>query len=183
MAALGPYDGRGRAASSKIAPRGSILRPMTTLDAIFEHNRWANEQLLEACRGLTDEQFATGVHGTYGDLGATLAHIASGEAFYTLLLSGWRPSTAWQQDDPFPGSVDELLEVVRATGPRLLAIAQRHRGDELIERDPGELIPASVILVQAINHATEHRGHAATILTQLGIAPPPMDGWHHSGFE
>lgn len=155
---------------------------MTALGAIFEHNRWANERLLEACRDLTLEQLATAVVGTYGDLGATLAHIASGEAFYTLLLTGWRPSTPWQQDDPFPG-IEPLLEVVRETGTRLRAAAQSIPADQPIERDPGELIPASVILVQAINHATEHRGHAATILTQLGIEPPPMDGWTFGGFE
>lgn len=154
----------------------------TTIAAIFEHNRWANERLLEACRGLTEEQLATAVVGTYGGLGSTLAHIASGDAFYTLLLTGWRPATRWQQDDPFPG-VDELLEVVRETGSRLLAVAQSMPADQPIERDPGELIPASVILVQAINHATEHRAHATTILTQLGIEPPQIDGWHFGGFE
>jgi uncharacterized damage-inducible protein DinB len=154
----------------------------TTIAAIFEHNRWANERLLEACRGLTAEQLATSVEGTYGDLGSTLAHIASGDAFYTLLLTGWRPGTRWQQDDPFPG-VDELLEVVRETGSRLLGAAQSMPADQPIERDPGEQIPASVILVQAINHATEHRAHATTILTQLGIAPPQVDGWHFGGFE
>ena len=155
---------------------------MTTLAAIFEHNGWANAQLLEACRGLTPEQYAATVGGTYGELGATLAHIASGEAFYTLLLTGWRPSTGWQQDDPFPG-IEPLLEVVRETGRRLLAVAESLPADQPIERDPGELIPASVILVQAINHATEHRAHATTILTQLGITPPPIDGWHFGGFE
>ena len=153
---------------------------MTTLDAIFDHNRWANEVLLEACRGLTDEQFATSVHGTYGDLGSTLAHIASGETYYTVLLTRWRPATAWQQDDPFPG-IDELLEVVRETGRRLADAARTMPADSTIERDPGEHIPVGVILVQAINHATEHRGHAATILTQLGITPPAMDGWEHGG--
>lgn len=162
--------------------RGGILRGMTTLAAMFEHNRWANEQLLEACRGLTSDQYATSVDGTYGTLGATLAHIASGEAFYALLLTGWVPSTEWQQDDPFPG-IEPLLEVVAGAGARLIAAAGSIPGDKPIERDPGELIPASVILVQAINHATEHRGHAATILTQLGIAPPAMDGWHYGGFE
>lgn len=155
---------------------------MTTLAAIFEQNRWANERLLEACRGLTPEQLETSVVGTYGGLGATLAHIASGEVFYTELLTGWRPATEWQQDDPFPG-IEPLLEVVRETGPRLLVAAELIAPDQPIERDPGELIPASVILVQAINHATEHRGHAATILTQLGIQPPPIDGWAFGGFE
>ncbi|MEO8273689.1 MAG: DinB family protein [Chloroflexota bacterium] len=153
----------------------------TTLDAIFDHNRWANERLLEACRGLTPEQLATSVVGGYGDLGSTLAHIASGEVFYTQLLTRWKPSTAWQQDDPFPG-VDQLLEVVRETGLRLQAAAGTMPGDQTIERDPGEMIPSQVILVQAINHATEHRAHATTILTQLGITPPAIDGWEHGGF-
>jgi uncharacterized damage-inducible protein DinB len=162
--------------------RRGILAGMTTLAAMFEHNRWANDQLLVACLGLTEAQYDTAVEGTYGSLGETLAHIASGELFYTLLLTGWVPDTAWQQDDPFPG-VEPLLEIVRETGPRLLAAAESIAGEELIERDPGERIPASVILVQAINHATEHRAHATTILTQLGITPPAIDGWHFGGFE
>ncbi|MBI2780823.1 MAG: DinB family protein [Chloroflexi bacterium] len=152
----------------------------TTLAALFEHNRWANERLLDACRGLTEEQLATSVPGTYGALGATLAHIASGDVFYALLLTGRKPATAWQQDDPFPG-VDELLDVVRESGARLQAAAESMPGDATVERDPGELIPARVILVQAINHATEHRAHATTILTQLGITPPAIDGWEHGG--
>lgn len=32
------------------------------------------------------------------------------------------------------------------------------------------------------NHATEHRAHAATVLTQLGIEPPPVDGWNFGEF-
>ena len=36
---------------------------------------------------------------------------------------------------------------------------------------------AWLLLVQAINHATEHRTQVAAILTQLGIEPPGMDGW------
>jgi uncharacterized damage-inducible protein DinB len=155
---------------------------MSSLAAIFEHNRWANERLLEACRGLTPEQYATKVIGGYGALGETLTHIASGEAFYTLLFTGWTPSTAWQQDEPFPG-IDQLLEVVRETGPRLQAVAEQTPADQPIERDPGEFIPASVILVQAINHSTEHRTHATTILTHLGIEPPQIDGWTFGGFE
>jgi uncharacterized damage-inducible protein DinB len=154
---------------------------MTTLDALFDHNRWANERLLEACRDLTEKELAATAVGTYGDLASTLAHIASGEVFYTELLTHWRPSTAWQQDDPFPG-VDPLLEVVRETGRRLGDAARTMAGDATIERDPGELIPVRVILVQAINHATEHRAHATTILTQLGRTPPVIDGWEHGGY-
>jgi uncharacterized damage-inducible protein DinB len=153
----------------------------TTLAAMFEQHRWANERLLEACRHLTPDQLATSVVGTYGELGATLAHIASGDVFYVELLTARRPSTAWQQDDPFPG-VDELLDVVRESGARLLEAAESIPADRPIERDPGELVPASVILVQAINHGVEHRAHVTTILTQLGIQPPAIDGWAYGGF-
>jgi uncharacterized damage-inducible protein DinB len=155
---------------------------MTTLAAIFEHNRWANEQLIGACRGLAPAQLEATVDGTYGGLGETLAHIASGETFYVELLTDWEPPVHWHRGEPFPG-IDALLERVRETGPRLLEAAETLAPGRPIERDPGELIPASVILVQAINHATEHRAHATTILTQLGIDPPAIDGWHFGGFE
>ena len=34
---------------------------------------------------------------------------------------------------------------------------------------------AVLLLGQAINHATEHRAHVATIMTQRGLTPPRMD--------
>ena len=39
--------------------------------------------------------------------------------------------------------------------------------------------PASIILIQAINHATEHRAHVMTIITQLGLEPPDVSGWEY----
>ena len=39
--------------------------------------------------------------------------------------------------------------------------------------------PASGLLIQAINHATDHRSHIATILTQQGIEPLNLDGWKY----
>lgn len=155
---------------------------MSTLAALFEHNRWANERVLSACRSLTPDQLQATVAGTYGGLGETLAHLASGESFYVELLTGWEPPVRWHRDDAFPG-IELLLQRSWDTGTRLLAAAQSLAPDEPIERDPGELVPASVILVQAIDHGREHRTHAATILTQLGIEPPVIDGWTFGGFE
>jgi uncharacterized damage-inducible protein DinB len=34
-------------------------------------------------------------------------------------------------------------------------------------------------MVQAINHATEHREQIKSMLTALGVAPPDVDGWSH----
>jgi hypothetical protein len=40
--------------------------------------------------------------------------------------------------------------------------------------------PAWVILGQVIDHGREHRSHAATVLTQLGIEPPDIDMWAYA---
>ena len=148
----------------------------TTLHALFRHNRWANEQILEACRDLTDEQRATTVEGTYGELGYTLVHIVRGESFYLNALTGWEPPVRWEIAGPWPG-IDTLLERSRFTGDRLIEIADTTAPDRMIDTGDDEFVPAWVQLVQAINHATEHRAHVATILTQIGIEPPPVDGW------
>jgi uncharacterized damage-inducible protein DinB len=33
------------------------------------------------------------------------------------------------------------------------------------------------LMVQVLNHSTEHRTQVSTIITQLGIEPPAMTGW------
>jgi len=38
-------------------------------------------------------------------------------------------------------------------------------------------MPVPLFLLQAVNHGTEHRSQLATILTQLEVEPPEMDGW------
>ena len=147
-----------------------------TLTELFRHNRWANEQLLEACRNLSEAQRAATAVGTYGELGYTLVHIVRGESFYLKVLTGWEPPVRWEIPGPWPG-MDTLLERSRFTGDRLVEIAEMTPSDRMIDTGDDEFVPAWVVLVQAINHATEHRAHAATILTQLGIQPPELDGW------
>lgn len=153
----------------------------TTLAEMFRHNLWANERLLEACRDLTDEQRAASVDGAYGELGHTLVHLVRGESSYVKHLTGWVPPVRWEIPGSWPG-IDALLERARFTGERLVEVADGIAPDAVLRLEDDK-VPASVVLVQAINHATEHRAHVATILTQIGIQPPRMDGWNFGGFE
>jgi uncharacterized damage-inducible protein DinB len=153
----------------------------TTLGELFRHNRWANERILEACRDLTDKERATSVEGTYGELGYTLIHIVRGESFYVALLTGWEPPVRWEIPGPWPG-IDVLLERSAFTGARLCELAEQADPDALVDRGDAQ-VPTSVVLLQAINHGTEHRAHVSTILTQLGIEPPLIDGWTFGGFD
>jgi uncharacterized damage-inducible protein DinB len=154
----------------------------TPLRELFRHNRWANERMLEACRDLGDEQRAASVEGTYGELGYTLIHIVRAEGWYLELLTGWKAPVRWEIPGPWPG-IEVLLERSTFTGDRLREVADQLDPDGVIDTGDGYKVPTWVVLVQAINDATEHRAHAATILTQLGMQPPQVDGWAFGGVE
>ncbi|HEU5433446.1 MAG TPA: DinB family protein [Thermomicrobiales bacterium] len=153
--------------------------------ALFDHNRWANLRLIDACAGLDVDQLGATVAGTYGSLGDTLVHLVAAEGRYVYGL-GDRSGRArtMSEEMPFPG-VAALREHAAWSGDRLIDIAATVDGDPIVEDDwSGEVerLPTSLLMTQAIDHATEHRAHIATILTQLGIQPPEMDGWAW-GFE
>jgi uncharacterized damage-inducible protein DinB len=40
--------------------------------------------------------------------------------------------------------------------------------------------PAIIVLIQAINHAIDHRSQIATVLSQQDIEPPNLDGWSYN---
>jgi uncharacterized damage-inducible protein DinB len=152
------------------------------LIALFRHNQWANEQLLEACRPLSDAQLASSAPGTYGRVDATLQHLCAGEELYVWLLSGRPHPRPLRETDPFPG-IAELVARSRASGTALVALAEAAEPGQISrdERsDPPELLPVELPLVQAINHATEHRAHVMTILSQQGVELPEFDGWAYA---
>jgi uncharacterized damage-inducible protein DinB len=153
--------------------------PNEHLQRLFRHNRWANRRIMAACRDLGAEQLATSVPGTYGRLDATLAHLAAAEAGYAWRFDQEPDRFRWDDEDPVP-PVATLASVLEATGTRFVELAATTPDDRvLVYEVEGEerRWPAWVVLGQVIDHAREHRSHAATILTQLGIEPPDMDLW------
>jgi len=66
-----------------------------------------------------------------------------------------------------------MVESARTTGAGLIEWAPKVQAEQL----DGEGTPKTIILTQAINHATEHRAQIMAILTQVGIQPPELDGW------
>src|SRR5207245_8472920 len=75
---------------------------MDLLVEFFRHNAMMNERRVEACRQLTPEQLGATATGTYGNIGATLVHIANAQEGYAArLLDAERPERL--PEDPFPG--------------------------------------------------------------------------------
>ncbi|HEX8231135.1 MAG TPA: DinB family protein [Chloroflexia bacterium] len=152
---------------------------MQALETLFQHNLWANMRLMEACRDLDDAVLDSIVPGTYGTVRDTLGHIARAEAGYYRRLTGKEVDRTGWGEVP---TLEQLTEALRFTGEGLIQAAPGVRESDTLQVEwQGEKVefPTGIILLQAINHATEHRSHIATILTQQGITPPDMDGWSY----
>ncbi|HCO03748.1 MAG TPA: damage-inducible protein DinB [Actinobacteria bacterium] len=171
---------RAEKTEARAAVPPSKMPGMDVLVEFFRHNTMMNRRLMEACRQLPPEQLGATATGTYGSIGATLVHIAnSQESYAARLLDTERPERL--PEDPFPG-FDALAERF-AHGDAQLEEAATQAGQDRKVRVTGDdppgtwLMPVSLFLLQAVNHATEHRSQVATILTELGVEPPEMDGW------
>jgi uncharacterized damage-inducible protein DinB len=152
----------------------------SVLTRLFEHNVWANLKLLDACEQLSDEQLDATAVGGFGSIRDTLQHIVGAEVSYVVRVNGKTPPAPnpWPQ---FPG-FDLLKRTARWTSDELLQLALSTRNEDIVrqrtrEGETEEYTLASLI-VQAINHSTEHRTQISTIITQLGLEPPDMSGWN-----
>ncbi len=146
------------------------------LGRLFEHNHWANMQIVQACSALTDAQLdAEPRSATRGTIRRTLTHLVDSQHNYLARLTG-QPSRPDRSADPAPA---ELAEDARSSGEALIALARdpsrltRRR----LQTDDGYLVDPWVLMVQIINHATEHREQINSMLTALGVTPPDLDGW------
>jgi uncharacterized damage-inducible protein DinB len=149
------------------------------LAGLFAHHHWANLRLIDHCANLYEEQLTTTVPGTFGSIRETLLHVVLNEVGYLAPLGVLPPDDRFRWGMDFPGFA-LLRERADWTGQRFAELAAGSVEDDLVR---GEYqgrpfaIPRSIFFTQAINHATEHRTQIKTILTQLGIEPPDLDGW------
>ena len=146
------------------------------LEKLLEHNNWANLQIIQACSALSDEQLdAEPQSVTKGSIRTTLLHLVSSQRGYLSLLT--LPVEARLQAAP---PITDLKESARLSGEGLLELVRGESSkfpkSRLQTRDEFFVEPW-VVLVQIINHATEHREQISSMLSSLGVTPPDLDGW------
>lgn len=148
------------------------------LARLFEHNNWANQKIMEVCLTLTDDQLdAPPQSATEGSIRSTLTHLVSAQHGYLRLLT----IPLEERKDRVTLQFDELQESLKSSGERLLELARDESKlptTRLRTRDDYRVEPW-VVMIQIINHATEHREQIKSMLTALGIEPPSIDGWDY----
>jgi uncharacterized damage-inducible protein DinB len=146
------------------------------LEKLFEHNNWANLQIIQACKTLSDEELdAEPRSATKGSIRQTLLHLVSAQQGYLSLLT-----VPVETRHDVPPAFDELEKSARLSGEALLELARDELGklpQTRLQTMDGFYVEPWVVMVQIINHATEHREQINSMLSALGVNPRDMDGW------
>ena len=144
---------------------------------LFEHNNWANSQIIQACSALSDAQLdAESQSATIGSIRQTLVHLVTSQHGYLSLLT--LPVEARRTISP---AFTELQQAARISGEGLLALAREPSNYQKtqLQTTDGYFVEPWVVIVQIINHATEHREQISSMLSALGVTPPNLDGWSY----
>lgn len=147
---------------------------------LYEYHRWANCRVLESASILTDAQFVQEIAGSFRSVRNTLAHILGADWCWLARWKGVSPRALLDATE-FP-TLAALRSRWREVEADQEAFIDGLSDDALksplsyinIKGDP-YTYPLGQTLQHVVNHASYHRGQAATLLRQLGAAASATD--------
>ncbi len=147
--------------------------------ALFAYDRWANRKVLDACRELTAEQYATEPVPGWSSVCSTAAHIALATEFNLRGLAGGPDDRVSTEADL--ATVDDVAQLLERAYGRFEelrpTLTPERLKSALTLRAAGRTftLPRWAILRHIVNHSTYHRGQVASKLKRFGIEPPNTD--------
>jgi uncharacterized damage-inducible protein DinB len=149
---------------------------MDAINDIIRHNSWATSRLIAHIRSMPPATLDLSAPGTYGPIGATLAHLLRAERAYLAHVKGERPTP--EQRDPHV-DLAQLADQARSLGEQWEHLVQVGINSDLEAQTMHGVQTAGTLLAQVVNHATEHRAHVCTVLGAHGLQPPALDAFSH----
>ncbi|MGA2769381.1 MAG: DinB family protein [Bryobacteraceae bacterium] len=163
---------------------------LTTLNELFDYNYWARDRQLQACAGLTEEQFLRPLGNSFPSLRDTLTH---------LLAVEWLWLERWRGQSPRTLLAPEEFPTLTALSQRWRTVEREMRehvaglSDEALEcpatyvntRGQTWTYPLWRMILHLLQHQSYHRGQVTALLRQLGAQPPKVDflDAHDMGFR
>lgn len=154
-----------------------------TLDDIrtlIEFNYWGNHRALDACAGLTPEQFMRDLGNSFPSVRDTLAHILGAEWIWHERWHGRSPKTLLLPGD-FPdlasirarwGDVEsDSRKFVGGLNEATLARVHEYR----LVSGVASAQPLWQLIQHLVNHGSYHRGQITMMLRILGAKPMGTD--------
>lgn len=143
------------------------------------YNEWANEKVLVAAAGVTDEELARERVVSMGSIAKELAHIVAAQESWSCRLRGEEPSKG--PEAPQSNVVSTLRQRYDASHAWLREYTGRLADDELdrvIDVEwQGETYTYTAwkMLMHLANHGTQHRAEVGIALLALDASPGDLD--------
>ncbi len=150
------------------------------LAALFDYNRWADDRVVAACRGLSQEAYTRELPGGMTSVRATLVHIASATLAWSRRIGGQQvTSPTTEAELPTVDDAARVLVEVHDAFDRLVPTLTPERLAGIFAyrnfKNEEKRLPFWAVLRHAVNHASYHRGQVAVKLKRLGVDAPPTD--------
>src|SRR4051794_22914946 len=146
------------------------------LQILLSHDRWATAQILDACGGLTDEQFHRPFEIGPGSLHDTLTHVIGAMRTWTDTLAGTEPRPR-PEGDGQRRTADQLRSLLEESCRELEAEAGRRGLDETVTRRLRDgrtfHFTRGAVLAHVATHGMHHRAQCLNMLRHLGVTPLP----------
>jgi len=157
------------------------------IQLLYEYDRWANNQVLQAVSVFTAEQFTRDLGGSFRSVRDTLVHIIGGE---------WIWLAYWNEPSPHASFVKDLRKRRDAlfNPDQFPNVAAVHSKWAQVEKEQAEFVSRVTneslekmlpfrttrlslahLMQHLANHSTYHRGQVALMMRQLDAAPPATD--------
>ena len=148
--------------------------------ALYEFNRWANAEVLDAVSALRPEQWTRDLKNSFPSVRNTLVHILWAEWIWLRRWKGVSPKSVF---DPTEFATVDLLrtkwlEVEREQADFVTGLNEeslRAVIDYVNTRGESFAYPLWQMLQHVVNHSTYHRGQITMMLRQLGATPVATD--------
>ena len=148
---------------------------------LFDFNYWARDLVLEACSGLTAEEYARPNGFTYGSIRGILLHTLWAEALWLARWTAEPPVDDFREEDF--ATRDSMIRKWEVEERKLRAFLNG-LDDRALERPVAYRSsrtgnhyedPLWQLLTHVVNHGTQHRSEAAEALTMAGHSPGDLD--------
>ena len=153
---------------------------LNMLQSLYDYHYWARDRVLAAAALISSDQFTQSMGHSFDTLQGTFAHLMNSERLW---LGRW----LGQPDQPPLNPADfPMLDAVHMYWMPL-EMHMRKFADEVTATQLENVIrytnlqglpfeyPLWQMMMQVVAHGMHHRSEAATMLTEFGHAPEPLD--------
>ena len=146
------------------------------------YNQWANKRLYDACAGLPDADRKQDRKAFFGTIHGTLNHILVGDRIWLSRIVPWDEPLVVKLDSELYADFDELRREREKQDAYIIDFVDglsegKIAGDVSYATTSGDpnVMQLGLILQHFFNHQTHHRGQLHDMLSQVSVAPPPLD--------